>query len=242
MSYNDYNSNNDRSEYGGGGRGGDNYYDQSNDFSGRNQGQGQGQGQGYGREEQGQSYGRNEGQGYGGREEQGQGYGRQEGQGYGNQGQHGHQNQGQQEYRDTRYQGSEPYSGGDDFSSAAQHASSHHDGGNSDLFSNALSFIQGRASSAGSGQIDEQHVVQSHQAMYGGGNDAGQTHDSSTVGAGAAMQALKMFTGGGSSDGGMDKNKLIGMAMAQAGKLWDEKSNNGANMVSSLFWFWMVSG
>ncbi|KAJ5118071.1 hypothetical protein N7448_004282 [Penicillium atrosanguineum] len=232
MSYNEYGSNNERSEYGGGGRGGNNYYDQSNDFSGRNEGQGYGreeQGQGYGRNE-GQGYGRNEGQGYGGREEQGQGYGREEqGQGYGNQGQHGHQNQGQQEYRDTRYQGSEPYSGGDDFSSAAQHASQH-DSGNSDLFSNALSFIQGRASSAGSGEIDERHAVQAHQAMYNGGNDEGQTHDSSTVGAGAAMQALKMFTGGGSSDGGMDKNKLIGMAMSQAGKLWDEKSGNGANM------------
>ncbi|KAJ6134605.1 hypothetical protein N7523_000927 [Penicillium sp. IBT 18751x] len=252
MSYNEYNSNNDRSEYGGGGRGGDNYYNQSNDFSGRNEGQGYGreeqgqsygrnEGQGYGRNE-GQGYGRNEGQGYGGREEQGQGYGREEGQGYGNQGHHGHQNQGQQEYRDTRYQGSEPYSGGDDFSAAAQHAS-HHDSGNSDLFSNALSFIQGRASSASSGEIDEQHAVQAHQAMYNGGNDQGQTHDSSTVGAGAAMQALKMFTGGGSSDGGMDKNKLIGMAMAQAGKLWDEKSNNGANMVSffSPSCLWMDS-
>jgi hypothetical protein len=174
---------NDRSEYGGGGSGRDNYYDQSNDFSGRSE-----------------NYG-------------------------------GNQNQ---EYRDTRYQGSEPYSGGDDFSSAAQHASSHHDGGNSDLFSNALSFIQNRASSAGQGDIDEQHAVNAHQAMYGGASDEGQTHDSGTVGAGAAMQALKMFTGGGESDGGMDKNKLIGMAMAQAGKLWDEKQGNGANMVSSF--------
>jgi hypothetical protein len=46
------------------------------------------------------------------------------------------------------------------------------------------------------------------------------------------MQALKMFTGGGgSSDGGMDKNKLMGLAMAQASKLWDEKNSTG-NVVS----------
>jgi len=177
MSYG-YNSN-DRSEYGGGGSS-NNYYDQSNDFSGRS-----------------------------------------ENQGYGSQ---------NQEYRDTRYEGREPYSGGDDFS-AAQHAS-HHDSGNSDLFSNALSFIQGRASSAANGDIDEKHAVKAHQAMYGSG-EGGQTHDSGTVGTGAAMQALKMFTGGGSDDGGMDKNKLIGLAMAQAGKLWDEKEGSGANMVSS---------
>jgi hypothetical protein len=44
------------------------------------------------------------------------------------------------------------------------------------------------------------------------------------------MQALKMFTGGSSSgsDGGMDKNKLIGLAMAQAGKLWEEKNSSGS--------------
>ena len=221
MSYDRYNSGNDRSEYGGGGGGRDNYYDQSNDFSGRSENQE------YGRENQG--YGRSEGQGYG---RENQGYGRSEGQSY------GRENQGQ-EYRDTRYQGNEPYSGGDDFSSAARHASAHHDGGNSDLFSNAMSFIQGRGSSAGQGDIDEQHAVNAHQAMYGGGSDQGQTHDSNTVGTGAAMQALKMFTGGGSSDGGMDKNKLMGMAMAQAGKLWDEKEGNGANMVSLLYlWSW----
>lgn len=76
--------------------------------------------------------------------------------------------------------------------------------------------------------------MNAHQAMYGGGSDE-RSHDSGTVGAGAAMQALKMFTGGGSggsgSDGGMDKNKLMGLAMAQASKLWDEKNASG-NVVS----------
>lgn len=73
--------------------------------------------------------------------------------------------------------------------------------------------------------------MNAHQAMYGGGSDE-RSHDSGTVGAGAAMQALKMFTGGGgSSDGGMDKNKLMGLAMAQASKLWDEKNSTG-NVVS----------
>lgn len=35
--------------------------------------------------------------------------------------------------------------------------------------------------------------------------------------------------------GGFDKNKLIGMAMSQASKLWDEKQSGGASMVSYLF-------
>lgn len=67
--------------------------------------------------------------------------------------------------------------------------------------------------------------------MYNGGDPSQESHDSSSVGAGAAVQALKSFTSGGSSDGGFDKNKLIGMAMAQAEKLWDEKQGGGASMV-----------
>lgn len=139
------------------------------------------------------------------------------------------------EYSDTRYTGPDPYTTGPDFSSAADHAASHHDG-NRDLFTNALSFIQDRASQyqgGAGGDIDEEHAVKAHQAMYGsGGAGESRTHDSGTVGAGAAMQALKMFTSGGQGDGGMDLNKLIGLAMAQAGKLWDEKAGRGDSMVS----------
>jgi hypothetical protein len=147
---------------------------------------------------------------------------------------------GQQEYRDTRYNGPDSYSGGDDFSSAARHATEHHgDSSHSGLFENAMSFLNERKSQIQQGdyEVDEQHAVQSHQAMYNSGSSEGQSHDSSTVGAGAAMQALKMFTGGSgsSSDGGFDKNKLIGMAMSQAGKLWDEKQSGGASMVSYLW-------
>ncbi|KAJ5698687.1 hypothetical protein N7462_000692 [Penicillium macrosclerotiorum] len=137
------------------------------------------------------------------------------------------------QYRDTRYSGPGEYSGGDDFSSAAHHAQEHHSSEDRGLFESALSFLNERKSEYADPSrydVDEQHAVNAHQAMYGGGSDEGRSHDSGTVGAGAAMQALKMFTSGGSSDGGMDKNKLIGMAMAQAGKLWDEKQGSGANI------------
>lgn len=85
-------------------------------------------------------------------------------------------------------------------------------------------------------EIDEQHAIRSHQALYGDASEAGH-HDSGSVGAGAALQALKMFLAGegGSEGGGFDQNKLIGMAMAQAGKLWDEKEAQGASMVSTAY-------
>ncbi|PLB37117.1 uncharacterized protein BDW47DRAFT_107411 [Aspergillus candidus] len=147
----------------------------------------------------------------------------------------------------------------DEFNPALNHAQSSdpNDSTSRELFSQALQFIKSRKSSyqdTSSYDIDESHMVQSHQALYGGsgesasyyqGGDMGEQYggshhqqsgghnDSDSLGAGAAMQALKMFTSGGgsSSEGGgggsMDKNALIGMAMAQAGKLWEEKNSSG---------------
>jgi hypothetical protein len=52
------------------------------------------------------------------------------------------------------------------------------------------------------------------------------------MGSAAAMQALKMFTSGGSgsssgSSGGSSQSQFIGMAMSQASKLFDSQSSQG---------------
>lgn len=145
---------------------------------------------------------------------------------------------GNDEYNDTRYTGPGNYSGGDDFSSAAHHAEQHHSSEDRGLFDNALGFLnqrKGELSHPDNIQVDEEHAMKAHQALYNG--DGGEHHDDKSIGSGAAVQALKMFTSGGSSDGGFDQNKLIGLAMAQAGKLWDEKQSSGANVVSLFFFF-----
>ncbi|CAG8104647.1 unnamed protein product [Penicillium salamii] len=230
-------------QYGSGSGASSNYYDQNQDFS-RNDSYGnQGGNQNHGRQENygnsNENYGSGGNQGGYGQESYGNSnsnsnYGRQESHGQGNYGReesHG-QNYGREESHGRRNSGNY---GDDDFSSAASHAQEHHSSEDKSLFSSALSFIQERKGkySGSEGEVDEQHAVNAHQAMYGSGS-SNQNHDSNTVGAGAAMQALKMFTGGGSggssSDGGMDKNKLIGLAMAQAGKLWDEKQSSGGNV------------
>lgn len=66
--------------------------------------------------------------------------------------------------------------------------------------------------------------MNSHQRYEQGGN-----MDSRDLGAGAAMQALKMFNSGssGATGGGQDKNAFVGLAMAQASKMWDEKNGKG---------------
>ncbi|KAL9626019.1 MAG: hypothetical protein Q9204_007650 [Flavoplaca sp. TL-2023a] len=69
--------------------------------------------------------------------------------------------------------------------------------------------------------------------MYGGGGGSGdRQHNSESMGAGAAMQALKMFSGGDQGQqhgggGGGGQNAFIGMAMGQASKLFDEQQSQG---------------
>ena len=107
------------------------------------------------------------------------------------------------------------------------------------MFSSALGFLQGNKQQIGNSNLDESQAVKAHQAVYGGGGQ-GQQHDSQTMGAGAAMQALKMFSGGGAGSGGQgsqgggnSQNQFIGMAMGQASKLFDQQSASG-NVVSLI--------
>ncbi|KAJ5818818.1 hypothetical protein N7474_004409 [Penicillium riverlandense] len=114
-----------------------------------------------------------------------------------------------------------------EFASASGHAKSHHPG-DSSLFDSAMGFLQENQDKfSGSGSdINEEHAMRAHKKMYNESAE-GHTHNSSDVGAGAAVQALKMFTSG---EGGGDKNQFVGMAMAQAGKLWDQKAESGGTM------------
>ena len=94
------------------------------------------------------------------------------------------------------------------------------------MFSNALGMLQGRRPQMQNEDLDEGSAVSAHQAMYN--NSGGAPATSQTMGSAAAMQALKMFSGGqggGSSGGG--QNAFIGMAMAQAAQLFDQQSAQG---------------
>lgn len=131
-------------------------------------------------------------------------------------------------------------SGHDDYQGALSHAQQHssHNGGNpeeSNIFANALGFLAGNKHNFSNENIDEHQAINAHQAMYGESQHHQQKqHGSETVGAGAALQALKLFTGRGagagghgSHGGGNSQNKLIGLAMAQASSLFDKQSKHG---------------
>lgn len=174
----------DISEYGGGGRGSDNYYNQQSSYS-----------------------------------EASSGY------------------QGSSDYQSgSNYQ----QSGYDDYQDALSHAQQHssQNGGypeESNIFANALGFLAGNKHNFANENIDEHQAINAHQAMYGDSqHHQQQQHGSEILGAGAALQALKLFTGGGagagrheSHGGGNNQNKLIGLAMAQASSLFDQQSKHG---------------
>lgn len=129
---------------------------------------------------------------------------------------------------------------GNDLSGAMHHAQQDAgDSGDSSIFSSVLSRLSQNQNQYANEDFDEQDSVKAHQAMYGGGG-MGQQHDAGTVGTAAAMQALKMFTGGGggqsghgSQGGGNSQSQFVGMAMAQASKLYDGQAAQG-NVVSIL--------
>ncbi|KAL0566517.1 Chitinase 2 [Marasmius crinis-equi] len=108
--------------------------------------------------------------------------------------------------------------------SAEQHGS-----GDSSLFKTALGFISENKESHQQ-PVNEEHATRAHQQAYQENNASNM--DAHSLGSAAALQALKQFTGGGSStqssSGGGSQTQLISLAMAEASKLFD-KSGGGAS-------------
>jgi len=110
-----------------------------------------------------------------------------------------------------------------------------HGSGESDLFSQGLSFVKGQLGSGSinpqSHEIDEDGLKDAHTQAYQNGNAS--SLPASSLGAAAAMQAIKNFTSGGGSSsgssGGNMQSKLIGMAMAEASKLFESQGAASGN-------------
>lgn len=142
------------------------------------------------------SQGGNQGQG-------GQGY---QGNGQGHQGSGGGDFGVQGSAALNSYDNNRPSGGMDlDHDAAVQHAASQ-SGGNSDMFSSAMSFLQQGGSNGNLHQnqgqdLDENELQQAHQQAYG--NQDSSNMSSQALGSAAAMNALKQFTqGGGQQQGG----------------------------------------
>lgn len=133
------------------------------------------------------------------------------------------------------YGSSGGYGGGGsgyDQNEAINQARKHGNDEDGSLFSHAMSLL-GQHKHDENEDLDEQQMIGAHQQLYGNQTST-RPHDSTSLGAGAAMQALKMFTGGGAGHGGLgsqgtgnSQSQFIGIAMAQAGKLFDQQSGQG---------------
>lgn len=66
-----------------------------------------------------------------------------------------------------------------------------------------------------------------HHKKFFGGEDDGREADAPSMGNAAAMQALKMFTGGSGGSGGSSQSEFIGLAMSEAAKLFESQSASG---------------
>lgn len=73
-------------------------------------------------------------------------------------------------------------------------------------------------------------AVKQHKRYYNDDDDDKDNDaDDKSLGSAAAIQALKLFTGGqsGSSAQGNSQSAFVGLAMAEASKLFDQKASQG---------------
>jgi len=120
----------------------------------------------------------------------------------------------------------------DNYHGAAKYASTEHGHEDPDFFSKITSSVFGNKDKLRHSHIDEDELVRQHKRIYNNEDDGERTSDH--IGGAAAVQALKMFTGGagGSGKGSESSNNLVvGLAMAQAAKMFDQ--NRGKNAPGS---------
>ncbi|KAK9781987.1 putative Beta-flanking protein [Seiridium cardinale] len=117
----------------------------------------------------------------------------------------------------------------DDLRGAAEHASRHAgSSGDSSMFSGLLGALGEKKGRLAEEDVDEDDAVRQHQRFFGSGGDSNEADDRS-MGSAAAMQALKMFSGGssGNSQSNSSQSAFVGLAMGEASKLFDQKANQG---------------
>ncbi|KAL2136516.1 hypothetical protein VTI74DRAFT_3341 [Chaetomium olivicolor] len=80
--------------------------------------------------------------------------------------------------------------------------------------------------------LDEEDAVQSHRKFFGLGGSStpprvSEPASTSSLGSAAAMQALKLFTSGEAKTESQNQSAFVGLAMAQAAKLFEKQASEG---------------
>ncbi|KAI1656849.1 hypothetical protein F4813DRAFT_362044 [Daldinia decipiens] len=123
-----------------------------------------------------------------------------------------------------------PRSDDDDFRGAAEHASRHAgSSGDTSLFSGLLGALTQKKQALAEEDVDEDDAVKQHKRFFERDDDNDNEADDKSLGSAAAMQALKLFTSGqsGSANESSSQSAFVGLAMAEASKLFDQKASQG---------------
>ncbi|KAI1827141.1 hypothetical protein F4861DRAFT_433486 [Xylaria intraflava] len=118
----------------------------------------------------------------------------------------------------------------DDWNRAAEHASHHAgDSGDASLFSTMLGALSHKKQKLADEDIDEEEAVRTHKKYFSDEGDDRHEADDRSMGSAAAMQALKMFVGGqsGNTSQSSSQSAFVGLAMAEASKLFDKQASQG---------------
>lgn len=115
------------------------------------------------------------------------------------------------------------------FSNIVQHANDNSQGGSEeqDMFGRVAGMLQNNAGNMNTNDVDEQRLMEDHSAVNNGDGNVG----SGQIGNAAALGAIKnMLSGSSDNSGGSNSSfqeKIVGMAMSNAGSLYDQKNSNG---------------
>ncbi|KAI8719469.1 hypothetical protein NCS52_00727600 [Fusarium sp. LHS14.1] len=157
------------------------------------------------------------------------------GQQYGQQQQYGQEQYGQQQqYPPPGGVRTESHGGGSgissffgnlDFDHAKEEANKNAgSSGDKDLFSNILGSLGQKQNKLANEDLDEEDAIKKHKKTY---EDSEDEEDDKSMGTAAAMQALKLFNKGETKSSSSSQSAFLGLAMAEASKLFDDKAAKG---------------
>ncbi|KAF4978945.1 hypothetical protein FZEAL_4742 [Fusarium zealandicum] len=96
--------------------------------------------------------------------------------------------------------------------------------GDKDLFSSILGSLGQKQDKLANEDLDEEDAIRKHKKTY---DDDENDQDDRSMGTAAAMQALKLFNKGETQSSSNSQSAFLGLAMAEASKLFDSKASQG---------------
>ncbi|KAM5371683.1 hypothetical protein ACJZ2D_007848 [Fusarium nematophilum] len=96
--------------------------------------------------------------------------------------------------------------------------------GDRDFFSSIVGSLGQKQDKLANEDLDEEDAIKKHKKTY---EDDDDDDDEKGMGTAAALQALKLFNKGETQSSSSSQSAFLGLAMAEASKLFDDKASKG---------------